>query len=90
MAAFFIAVKPDCSRLEEVKRNYNNRVLNKVTGVILLVVGSLLILWGYNESESLGSHLTRLYSGNPTQNTLFYYLGGGVCLLLGAINLLRR
>lgn len=73
-----------------MKRNYNNQVLNKLTGVALLVVGGLLILWGYNESESLGSHLTRLFSGNPTQNTLFYYLGGGLCLLLGAINLFRR
>lgn len=73
-----------------MKRNFNEQVMNKLTGITLLVVGSLLILWGYNESESLGSHLTRLYSDNPTQNTLFYYIGGGVCLLLGAINLLRR
>ncbi len=65
-------------------------MMNKITGIALLVVGGLLVFWGYNESESLGSHLTRLYSGNPTQNTLYYYIGGGICLLLGAVNLLRR
>jgi len=65
-------------------------MLNRLTGIALLAVGGVLVLWGYNESESLGSHLTRLYSGNPTQNTLYYYIGGGICLILGAINLLRR
>jgi len=65
-------------------------MINKLTGIALLLVGGLLVLWGYNEAESLGSHLTRLYSGNPTQNALYYYIGGGVCLVLGAINLLRR
>ena len=64
--------------------------MNHLSGIALLVVGSLLIFWGYNESQSLGSHLTRLYSGNPSQNTLYYYIGGGVCILLGAINLFRR
>ncbi len=64
--------------------------MNKISGIVLLAVGGLLILWGYNESQSLGSHLTRLYSGNPTENTLFYYIGGGVCLLLGAVNLRRK
>ncbi len=65
-------------------------MINKISGIALLVVGGLLILWGYNESQSLGSQLTKLYSGNPTENTLFYYIGGGVCLLLGAANLLRK
>jgi len=65
-------------------------LMNKISGAALLAAGIVLIVWGYNESESLGSHLTRLYSGNPTQNTLYYYIGGGICVLLGAFNLLRR
>ena len=64
--------------------------MNHLSGIALLTVGGLLIFWGYNESQSLGSHLTRLYSGNPSQNTLYYYIGGGVCVILGAFNLLRR
>ena len=66
------------------------KLMNQISGIALLVVGGVLVLWGYNESQSLGSHLTRLYSGNPSQNTLYYYVGGAVCILLGAINLLRR
>lgn len=68
----------------------NKFVLNKVTGIALVVVGGLLILWGYNESQSLDSRLIRLYTDYPGQNTFYYYIGGGVCLLLGAFNLLRR
>ena len=66
------------------------KYMNHLSGIALLIVGGLLIFWGYNESQSLGSHLTRLYSGNPSQNTLYYYIGGGVCVILGAFNLLRR
>lgn len=64
--------------------------MNQLTGLALLAVGGVLIFWGYNESESLESHLTRLLSGNPTQNTLYYYIGGGICILLGGLNLLRK
>lgn len=73
-----------------MKKKVSGVTLNKLTGIALLVVGGLLVFWGYNESESLGSHLTRLYSGNPTQNTLYYYFGGGLCMVLGAVNLFRR
>ena len=65
-------------------------MMNYLSGIALLAVGGLLIYWGYNESQSLGSHLTRLYSDQPSRNTFYFYIGGGVCLLLGAINLLRR
>ena len=65
-------------------------VMNQISGIALLAVGAVLILWGYNESQSLGSHLNRLVAGNPTQNTLYYYIGGAVCVLLGAFNLFRR
>lgn len=73
-----------------MNKRVSSRVINILTGITLLAVGGVLVLWGYNESESLGSRLTRLYSGNATQNTLYYYIGGGICLVLGAINLLRR
>ena len=66
------------------------KFMNHLSGIALLVVGGVLILWGYNESQSLGSHLTRLYSGNPTQQALYYYIGGAVCIVLGALNLIRR
>lgn len=65
-------------------------IMNRISGIALLAVGAALVLWGYNESQSLGSRLTRLYSGHPTENAIYYYIGGGICILLGAINLLRR
>ncbi|MDH5445198.1 MAG: DUF3185 family protein [Gammaproteobacteria bacterium] len=64
--------------------------MNHISGIALLAVGGLLILWGYNESQSLGSQLNRVFSGNPTENTLYYYIGGGVCIVLGLINLGRK
>ena len=73
-----------------MKKNFTEQLMNKLTGLVLLAIGSLFILWGYNESESMGAHLVRLYSDKPIQNVWFYYLGGGFCVLLGVINLLRR
>lgn len=65
-------------------------MLNKATGIVLLVAGGVLVLMGYNESQTLGSQLTRLYSGERGQLTYLYYIGGGICTFLGIVNLLRR
>lgn len=65
-------------------------VMSKIIAIVLIVVGAFLVVWGYNESQSLGSHLNRMFSGTATQQTLIYYISGAVCLLLGMIGLVRK
>ena len=52
-------------------------------GVVLLVIGGVLIYWGYNEAESVRGQLGRAFSGSPTNRVLMFYGGGAVCGLAG-------
>lgn len=64
--------------------------MTKLLGIALVVVGAFLIVWGYNESQTVGSHLNRMFSGAETERTLLYYIGGGVCLVAGILALVRK
>jgi hypothetical protein len=54
-----------------------------VLGLILLVVGCLLVYWGYNEAGSIGGKIDSALSGSPTNRVMMFYVGGAVCGILG-------
>jgi hypothetical protein len=58
--------------------------MNKVLGLALLVVGVVLLVMGFNSADSIGSHFSRFFTGNPTDKSIWLILGGGVSILLGA------
>ncbi|MDH5178427.1 MAG: DUF3185 family protein [Gammaproteobacteria bacterium] len=64
--------------------------MTKFLALILILAGIFLLALGYDESQTLGSRLNRLFSGELTQRAMIYYIGGGVCLLLGILGLARR
>ena len=55
----------------------------------LLIAGVLLILWGYNVSQSLSSQWSELVSGSPSDKVLALYAGGAVCALIGLFKILK-
>jgi drug/metabolite transporter (DMT)-like permease len=63
---------------------------NKLTGLILIVVGALLLFFGWQSSESLGDQLTESLTGRFTDQTMFYIIGGAVCLAAGLYLNVRR
>ena len=62
----------------------------KLIGLVFLVVGIILIAWGFNESESVNNKLARALSGTSSDRVLWFYLSGGVCAVIGAFNLLKK
>ena len=58
--------------------------MQKGIGVICLVVGVLLIVWGYNMAQSVGGRVTNLFTGSPGDKPMWLYIGGAV---LGALGL---
>ena len=62
----------------------------KMIGIILLVVGVVLIGWGFNEAGSFGGKLSSSFSGSPGDRVLWFYISGGVCALIGLSNLFRK
>ena len=57
--------------------------MQKVSGFICLVVGGLLIYWGYNMSQAVGSQLNNLVSGSPGDKPMLLYIGGAILVIAG-------
>lgn len=63
--------------------------MNKLISLALLVCGLVLIIYGVNASESLGSDFSRLFTGSPTDKTIWLLVGGVVLAAFGAGGLMR-
>ncbi|OIO53739.1 MAG: hypothetical protein COX57_04560 [Alphaproteobacteria bacterium CG_4_10_14_0_2_um_filter_63_37] len=63
--------------------------MNKTVGIVLLVVGTLLVGYGYNQSQSLLGQTAALISGSPSNEVMYYYIGGGICALLGLVGVFK-
>jgi hypothetical protein len=57
--------------------------MQKFIGVICLVSGVLLVVWGHNVSQAIGSQLHRAITGSAPDKAVFLYAGGAVLGLLG-------
>jgi drug/metabolite transporter (DMT)-like permease len=56
----------------------------KVAGLVLLVVGLILLFFGWQGSESLGDQVTETITGRFTDETMWYLIGGAAALAAGA------
>ena len=63
--------------------------MNRLLPLALLVGGILLIVYGISASNSIGSAFSRLFTGSPTEKSIWLLLGGIVVAAIGAGGLLR-
>lgn len=56
---------------------------NKLIGLILLIVGVVLILWGVQMYGSFGSGISRAFTGSPTDKTIVTFILGAFSLVAG-------
>jgi hypothetical protein len=59
--------------------------MNKAIGIALLVAGVLLLVFGFQESHSFGSDVSRFFTGNPTDRSLWLIVGGALALVAGLV-----
>ena len=62
----------------------------KNLSIILLLVGVALIAWGYQVSGEVGSQISSTFSGQPTNETLIFYVAGGVIALVGLVGIFKK
>ena len=63
--------------------------MNKIIGVILLVVGVFLLIRGHDISQSVNSQVKNLFTGSPTDKVNYYYIGGVLCCAAGLVGLFK-
>ena len=57
--------------------------MNKIIGLALLVAGAILLYFGYTEYNSTASQATEMVTGNPTDNAIWFLVGGAVAAIVG-------
>lgn len=63
--------------------------MNKAIGIALLAVGIMLIIFGVNASNSFDSSMSRFFNGHPTNETIWFLIGGVAACIIGVVALLR-
>lgn len=58
--------------------------MNKFIGLALLAAGIVLIVFGIHASNSMGSDISRTFTGTPTNKTLWLLIGGIAAAIVGA------
>jgi uncharacterized membrane protein YidH (DUF202 family) len=59
--------------------------MNKAIGLALLAVGIALLIYGANASDSVSSSFSRAFTGNPTDKTIWFLIGGIAATIVGAV-----
>jgi hypothetical protein len=63
---------------------------SKTIGIVLLVVGVALLVWGFDIYGAFGSKLTRAVSGDISNKALGLFIIGGICSGLGVYKILGK
>lgn len=61
--------------------------MQKFIGVIALVIGILLLVWGHNMAQSIGSQVQQLFTGAPENRVTYFYIAGVALALFGLFQL---
>lgn len=61
--------------------------MNKALSIAFLVGGAILLVFGFQASDSFSSDVSRAFTGNPTDKTMWLLAGGAVLAVLGLIGL---
>jgi len=61
--------------------------MQKAIGVACLVVGVMLLVWGHNISQTVGSQVKEAITGSPTDKCIYFYIGGAVLSIFGAFRI---
>ncbi|MGK0305524.1 MAG: uncharacterized membrane protein YidH (DUF202 family) [Gammaproteobacteria bacterium] len=56
---------------------------NKIIGIVLIVIGVALALWGYDVFNSASSQISRAFSGDTPIEAWLGMVGGVICAAIG-------
>jgi multisubunit Na+/H+ antiporter MnhB subunit len=57
--------------------------MNNIAGLAIFALGVVLLIFGFNESHSTNSDVSRFFTGNPTDRSMWLLVGGTVSVVAG-------
>ena len=63
--------------------------MTRMIGAAILAAGILLLVFGFDASNSLNSDISRFFTGSPTDKSLWMLIGGGVLVAAGLVGVMR-
>ena len=63
--------------------------MNKIVSLALLISGVALMIYGIHATNSFGSDVSRFFTGSPTNNAVWMFLGGTVAAVIGLVSTFR-
>lgn len=60
----------------------------RLAAIVLLVVGGILLYFGYTSTQSAVESVTETVTGRFSDQTTWYLVGGAACAAIGALVLL--
>ncbi len=60
-----------------------------VVGLAIFALGVVLLIFGLNESQSFSSDVSRFFSGNPTNHSIWLIAGGAASVVVGLVLALK-
>lgn len=63
--------------------------MNNIVGLAIFGLGIVLLILGFNESHSASSDVSRFFTGNPTDRSMWLLVGGAVAVVVGLVASIR-
>lgn len=63
--------------------------MNRTLSIALLIIGCVLVAFGISASQSFSSDVSRFFTGNPTDKSMWLLIGGIIVAIIGLGGTLR-
>ena len=63
--------------------------MNNIIGLAIFALGVVLLIFGFNESHSFSSDVSRTFTGNPTDRSIWFLVGGAAAVIVGLFMAVR-
>lgn len=63
--------------------------MGSIRSVAILAAGIILIIWGMMEMDSFGSDVSRIFTGSPTDRSMWLLIGGIVVSIIGIAGIVK-
>ncbi|MFU8861355.1 MAG: DUF3185 family protein [Cyclonatronaceae bacterium] len=63
--------------------------MGSIRSVAILAVGIVLIVWGMIEMDSFSSDVSRIFTGSPTDRSMWLLIGGVFVSIIGIAGIVK-